>query len=322
MPNLDQFVQERASSWAELERLADASRKPRALGVDGVRRLGASYRSAAADLAYARRQFAGDPVVARLEQLVHRGRRAVYGSASAQQSFREFASRGYWRRIRERPLLLLCSVLCLALPTGLAGYWAWRDPGRASGLVPTAYQSVTEPRQSGQDLGQSADEESNIAARIFTNNIQVTLLAFGGGLLLGVGTLLVLLYNGLLLGAVAGLAIGAGNGRPFFELVLAHGVLELSCIAVAGMAGLRVAAAIVDPGTRERGAALREEARAATEIVLGTAFWLVVAGLVEGFLTPAGKGLTVVLIVGFGLGALFWGLVLWRGAPVRDARAP
>ena len=63
--------------------------------------------------------------------------------------------------------------------------------------------------------------------------------------------------------------------------------------------------------------ALRDEARAAVEIVLGTAPWLVVAGLVEGFLTPAGKGLTVVLIVGFGLGAIYWGLVLWRGAPER-----
>ena len=66
--------------------------------------------------------------------------------------------------------------------------------------------------------------------------------------------------------------------------------------------------------------ALRAEARAAVEIVLGTAVWLVVAGLVEGFLTPAGKGLTVVLIVGFGLGALYWGLVLWRGAPEPVAR--
>jgi uncharacterized membrane protein SpoIIM required for sporulation len=123
------------------------------------------------------------------------------------------------------------------------------------------------------------------------------------------------------LGAVAGLAIGAGNGRPFFELVLAHGVLELSCIAVAGAAGLRLASAIVDPGTRSRMDALRTEARASVEIVLGTAVWLVVAGLVEGFLTPAGKGLTVVLIVGLGLGALYWGLVFWRGAPGAVATA-
>ena len=98
-----------------------------------------------------------------------------------------------------------------------------------------------------------------------------------------------------MLGVVGGLAIGSGNGRPFFELVTAHGVLELSCIVVAGAAGLRLGWAIIDPGNRTRGEALREEARAAIEIVLGTAPWLVVAGLVEGFLTPSGTGLPTVL---------------------------
>jgi uncharacterized membrane protein SpoIIM required for sporulation len=211
----------------------------------------------------------------------------------------------------------MIAVVCLALPTLLSGYWAWRDPGAASGLAPSAYQSVTQPRPDGQDLGVSVDEQSDLAARIFTNNIQVSFLAFAGGILLGLGTLYLLIQNGIMLGAVAGLAIGAGNGRPFFELVVAHGVLELSCIVVAGAAGLRLASAIVDPGTRPRMDALRTEARAAVEIVLGTAVWLVLAGLVEGFLTPAGKGLAVVLVVGLGLGALFWGLILWRGAPER-----
>src|SRR5450432_4031762 len=111
------------------------------------------------------------------------------------------------------------------------------------------------------------------------------------------------------------MAIGAGNGRSFFELVTAHGVLELSCIIVAGAAGLRLGWAIVDPGNRTRGEALRQEARAAIEIFLGTAPWLVVAGLVEGFLTPSGTGLPTVLAVGFSLGAVYWGLVLWRGTP-------
>jgi uncharacterized membrane protein SpoIIM required for sporulation len=291
-----------------------AGTHPAQLGPDGVRRLGACYRAVIADLAYARRRFPSDPIVGRLERLAQRGRRAVYHTSPRTQTMREFVSHGYWRRIRERPLLLLCSALLLIVPTVLGGYWAWRDPGPASGLVPSRFQSVTQPRSS-TNLHESLDTSSGIAAQIFTNNIQVTFLAFAGGLTLGLLTVWVLLYNGLLLGVVGGLAIGAGNGRPFFELVTAHGVLELSCIIVSGAAGLRVAMAIVDPGNRTRGEALRSEARAAAEMVLGTMSWLVVAGLVEGFLTPAGKGLTVVLTVGLALGALFWGLVLWRGAP-------
>jgi uncharacterized membrane protein SpoIIM required for sporulation len=316
--NLDEFVRERAPTWTELEHLVDGSgSSPARLGPAGVLRLGACYRAVAADLAFARRRFPSDPIVGQLERLTQRGRQAVYNTTQSRNTMREFVTRGYWRRVRERPALLLIAIACLALPTLLSGYWAWRDPGAASGLAPRAYQSVTEPRPDGQDLGVSVDDQSDLAATIFTNNIRVTFLAFAGGILFGLGTLYMLVANGILLGSVAGLAIGAGNGRPFFELVVAHGVLELSCIAVAGAAGLRLASAIVDPGTRTRIDALRTEARAAVEMVLGTAVWLVVAGLVEGFLTPAGKGLTVVLIVGFGLGALYWGLVLGLGAPDR-----
>jgi uncharacterized membrane protein SpoIIM required for sporulation len=323
--NLDEFVRDRAATWTELEGLLDlAGGSPARLGADGVRRLGACYRATAADLAYARRRFPGDRIAVQLERLVQHGRQAVYNTSPRSATLREFVSHGYWRRIRERPVLLFFAIVCLMGPTLLAGYWAWRDPGPASGLVPDQYQSVTAPRTPGKDLGVSVDEQSDLAATIFTNNIRVAFFAFAGGILLGLGTLYVLVSNGILGGAVAGLAIGAGNGRPFFELVLAHGVLELSCIAVAGYAGLRLASAIVDPGFRDRGTALRDEARAAVEIILGTSTWLVVAGLVEGFLTPAGKGLNVVLIVGFGLGAIFWGLVWWRGKPepaIKDARA-
>ena len=316
MANLDAFVTNRGPSWGELDALVKSARdRPARLGAEGVRRLGTLYREAAADLAVARRAYPGTPTVARLEDLVRRARQLVYTTSSSSGSLREFVSHGYWRRVRERPLLLACALLCFFVPAFLAGYWAWRDPGAASGLVPGQFQSVTEPRTPGEDLGLSVDEQANMSAEIFTNNIRVTMLAFAGGMLFGLGTLFMLLYNGVVLGAVAGLAIGAGNGRPFFELVTAHGVLELSCIAVGGLAGLRLASGIVDPGNRPRSVALREEARAAVELVLGTAAWLVVAGLVEGFVTPAGTGLTTVLIVGFGLGALYWGLVWWRGRP-------
>jgi uncharacterized membrane protein SpoIIM required for sporulation len=319
VPNLDEFVSDRSPTWIELDELLErAGSHPSRLGADGVRRLGACYRASAADLAHARRRFPGDSVVTRLERLVQRGRQSVYNAPSSRTSVWEFFSTGYWRRVRERKLVLAISFLCLAVPTLLGGYWAWRDPGPASGLVPSQYQSVTEPREPGRSLGASVDEESALASRIFTNNILVTFYAFSGGLLFGIGTLYVLLQNGVLLGVVAGLAIGSGNGQVFFELVTAHGVLELSCIVVAGAAGLRLGWAMIDPGTRPRGEALRQEARAAIEIILGTAPWLVVAGLVEGFLTPAGTGLSTVVAVGVALGAIYWGLVLWRGGPPED----
>jgi uncharacterized membrane protein SpoIIM required for sporulation len=314
--NVDAFVAERSPAWERLETLVhDAGKRPERLGPDRVRELGLWYRETVADLALARRRYPSDPAVRRLERLVTDARHLVYDSERRRGGVREFVSHGYWRRIRERPVPLLVAVLFLFAPALLSGVWAWRDPGAASGMVSSQYQRVTEPRPSNTDLGVSVSDQAALASEIFTNNITVTMLAFGGGLLLGLGTLLVLVQNGVLLGVVAGLSIGAGNGRPFFSLITAHGVLELSCICIAAAAGLRVGWAIVDPGYRRRGEALRDEARVAIELLLGTAPWLVVAGLVEGFVTPAGLGLPVVLTIGLGLGAVFWGLVAWRGKP-------
>jgi uncharacterized membrane protein SpoIIM required for sporulation len=152
-----------------------------------------------------------------------------------------------------------------------------------------------------------------MSTEIFTNNIQVTFMAFAAGILLSVGTAVLLVYNGVLFGVVGGLAISAGNGRVFFELVSAHGVLELSCIVVASAAGMRIGWALVDPGRRRRAQALVEESRRSIAIVLGTAPWLVVAGLVEGFVTPTGLTLAGALVIGGSLGALYWALLLWRG---------
>src|SRR6476660_4528976 len=182
--NVDAFVTDRSPAWERLEQLShDSRRKPERLGSAGVRELGLRYRETVADLAFARRRFAGDPVVRRLEAAVAQSRHLVYDSEPRRGAFREFVSRGYWRRVRERPVPLAVAALFLFAPALLAGTWAWRNPGAASGLVPSQYRRVTEPRDSGTDLGVSVSDEASLASEIFTNNITVTLLAFGGGLL-------------------------------------------------------------------------------------------------------------------------------------------
>jgi uncharacterized membrane protein SpoIIM required for sporulation len=310
---LEHFLHIRSESWRELDDLTRrAGRRAGRLGGDGVLRLGELYRAAAADLALARRRWPGDPVVARLEDLVGRARHLVYAAPRRRFSGLRFLATDYWRLVAERPLLLGVSALLLFAPAVLAGGWALDDPGAAGGLVPDEYRSVTEPRTT-TDLGFSPSEEAGFAAEIFTNNIRVTFVAFAGGMTAGLLTASVLLFNGVLLGTVAGLAWGAGNGEPFVELVAAHGILELSCIVVAGAAGLRLGWAIVAPGRLQRGTALQREAKRAVLIALGTAPWLVLAGLVEGFLTPSGLGLVPALAIGLALGATYWALIAWRG---------
>lgn len=320
--NLERFLREREPAWAELAFLIQqAGGRAERLGAARAGRLGALYRSCAADLALARRRWPGDPIVFRLENLTSQGRQLVYGVKDRRFSPLDFFGRRYWQLVLERPIPVLVAALLLFGPGLLAGQWAVSDPGAASSLVPGELSGVTDPRPEGGDLGFSGGEQAAFSSMIFTNNIRVTFLAFAGGILVGLGTGFVLVYNGATLGAVFGLAIGAGNSRVFFELVSPHGVLEITCIVIAAAAGLRMGWTLVDPGTRRRTTALVEEGRAAVEIVLGTAPWLILAGLVEGFVTPKGLGFVGAVVFGVALGTVYWVLLIWRGRPPRPADA-
>jgi uncharacterized membrane protein SpoIIM required for sporulation len=226
---------------------------------------------------------------------------------------RTFLSRTYWVHVRERPRVLALAAALLLVPALLAGAWAIDDPGAAVGIIPQQFRGAVEPVG---DTGMSATESAAFSSAVMTNNIQVTFLAFAAGIALGLGTALVVAYNGAILGAVAGGAIANGNGAEFAEFVTAHGVIELTCIVVAAAAGIRVGDAILSPGPRTRGRALVEEARTAIAIVVGTLPWVVLAGIIEGFVTRAGFGLVPGIVLGVGVGAVYWTLVLVRGRPV------
>ncbi len=170
-----------------------------------------------------------------------------------------------------------------------------------------------EPRTEGTDLGLSGSERAQFSASISSNNIRVTLGAVAGGITAGLLTGGILIFNGVLIGVVAGVGVAAGNGSALVELILPHGVLELSCIVVTAAAGLRFGWAMIEPHRKGRVEAVVAEARDAVQIVLGTMPWLVLAGLIEGFITPAGLVTPAVVVVGFGVGAAYWVLVLWRG---------
>ena len=320
--NLDRFIADRRPSWDELDGLLLAAKgRPERIGAQRMRRVGALYRSAAADLALARRQFPAEPTVPALEQLVGRAHTVVYGASVRRESAVEFLTHGYWRRVRERPVLLAVAAVLLFVPTLAAGIWAWDDPGAAGALLPSTSEAAGRPRPEGSSLDLTTGERASFSAAIFTNNIKVSLAAVAGGISFGLLTAGVLIFNGVLIGVVLGIGTAAGNGSVLVELIVPHGVLELSCIVVAGAAGLRLGWALVDPGRRPRAQALTTEARAAVELVLGTAVFLVVAGLVEGLVTPLGIGPGRAIAVGVGLAAIYWALV-WRLGRPRPEREP
>jgi uncharacterized membrane protein SpoIIM required for sporulation len=316
---LDRFTRERKARWNEIDRLlAEARGKAERLDGTGVLRLGELYRATAADLAFARRRYPGEVVVGELERRVADARLLVYAGRKRQRGVISFFRRDYWRIVAERPGMLVLAALLVFVPALVAAGWALHDPAAANGLVPGQFRPATETPHPWTHF--SPSDQSAFSAAVLTNNIKVTALAFAGGITCGVLTILSLIYNGILLGAIGGLMIGAGNGVGFVDLVTAHGVLEISCIVVGGAAGLRLGWAIVDPGLQTRAESLAREAQRSVLLVLGTAPWLVVAGIVEGFRAQlAESGVAVDVSVGVGLGALYWGLVFALGSD-RSAR--
>jgi uncharacterized membrane protein SpoIIM required for sporulation len=310
--DVDRFVSDRAAGWDELAALVrEAGTRPQRLGAERLLRLGARYRAAAADLALARRLFPADPLTRRLERLVTDARQCVYAAEPRRRSVLAFFATGYWRRVSERPLLLGTGLLLLFGPMALAAVWAIDDPAAALGIVPAEFQGSAERGGDPADL--SSGEGAALASTIYTNNIRVMFLEIAGGIALGLGTAAVVIFNGGFIGAIFGLTIENGSFDQLLRFVLPHGLLELSCIVIACAAGLRLGWAIVDPGPRTRGESLRREARPAMEIVLGTMPWLVLAGLIEGFVSPNEPPLPVAAAVGLAAAVPYWVLVLWRG---------
>ena len=120
-----------------------------------------------------------------------------------------------------------------------------------------------------------------------TNNIQVTIYSFALGATLGIGTLISLAYFGANTGSVLALTYRAGFGKDLVTFMVAHGVVELSCIFIAGGAGLLIGSAMIMPGNLTRADALRTRGMEAVRLMVGVALLLVVAGTIEGFISPA-----------------------------------
>lgn len=304
----------------ELAELLDrAGERPDRLSAAEVRELGTRYREAAADVALLRVRRPGAVETRRLEQLVVRGRQAVYGDVGPGRAPLAFVRHGYWRAVRDlAPQLALASLLFFG-SMALAMLWGATDPDAARGVVPGGFIDAAQPPSGSQEL--SAGESAAFSSEVLTNNIQVTFLVFAAGLLLGVGGALLLLYNGLVIGALLGVAQDAGTLGAVLDAIVSHGVLELSCIVVAGAAGLRFGWSVIDAGPGTRREQVIAAARPAFSVVLGTAPWLVVAGVAEGFVSPSGLSGTGVVAVGVALGAVYWALVVVLGRTPRSVPA-
>ncbi|MFQ6099292.1 MAG: stage II sporulation protein M, partial [Armatimonadota bacterium] len=201
-----------------------------------------------------------------------------------------FLSAQFPRRVRET-LPYSAAALLVCVLAGVAGFAAvMADPETASAFIPETLRRHVESRMSSGEMdGPSLplDLSPLLSSAILFNNVRVAVLSFGLGITAGLGTVCVLIQNGLLLGALAGIAARHEASAAFWALILPHGVIEMAAIFIAAGSGLKIAHALIAPGDLTRRDALVRAAREVTPLLLGAVSMLAVAALVEGFLTPA-----------------------------------
>jgi len=283
---LKNFLETRLGKWKRLEELtARASRlRLRSLSGEEVREFGQLYRRTAADLAIAREEVRDQRLVNYLNHLVARAHGAIYRSESSGFGvFVSFFRYEFPAVFRSTFYYTLTAFLVFIVAAVFAGTAVILDEGFADRIAPQLKQSIAEHH----NWTESVNNANPLASTsIQTNNINVTFYAFAGGLLAGIGTLWVLAQNGLLLGMVLSLCFR----YRFWEIpifVSAHGVIELTAIFIAGGAGLLIAKALLMPGDLRRIDALVTNGRLAIKLILGCIPMLLIAGLIEGFISPA-----------------------------------
>jgi uncharacterized membrane protein SpoIIM required for sporulation len=288
----EQFIAARQTDWARLEALAGRAARGRLadLTPPEIEELGRLYRQVTSDLARARRDYPADRVTLYLNRLVAGSYPAIYrGGGWDPRRIVHFYSTDFPRLVRKQWVYCAIAAALLFVPAIAAWIAVVVQPGTAAQLLPNALYDRVQSFLERHDLWTHIPvaERPYASTAIMTNNIQVTFLAFAGGLVLGTLTVAVLVLNGINLGAVAGLCQVYGASVDLWAFVFPHGFIELTVICLGGGAGLRLADAILRPGMQQRATALREAALEAVQMLIGGAGLLVVAGLIEGNISPS-----------------------------------
>ena len=286
----DRFINQRKNAWQRLEELLKLldHASLRRLHREEVRELGRIYRRTASDLAIARAESRDPRLVNYLNSLVIRAHGRIY-SADAQggKKILRYFTRELPQTFRRTWRYTFASFSVFFI-FAVFSFVATRYDVEFSELigVPAAFrETVIETKTHWwEDLNEANQAGASI---IMTNNIMVTIYTFAFGATFGVGTLFYLAYNGANIASVVALTYRAGFGNDLVTFMVAHGVIELSCIFIAGGAGLLVGTALIMPGDLTRADALKTRGLEAVRLMLGVAILLVIAGIIEGFISPA-----------------------------------
>ncbi|MBN4000465.1 stage II sporulation protein M [Nostoc sp. LPT] len=309
--NIQRWIARREPNWQRLDALLRQIEKKglKSLRAAEIRELASLYRSVTADLARARTQQIGNTLIQSLQSLTTRAYTQIYQGSRRQewQAILEFYRWGL-PSVVQKTFVSIAAATALFLLGALVAWWySWQNPSFMPLIVSESL--ITKVRDEHKLwMGSIVSIEPLASSGIAINNLSVSFGAVAGGMTAGAYTAYLMVFNGLLIGAVSTL-VGQNNlAYPFWAFVFPHGSLELPAIFFAGGAGFLLARAILFPGKYRRGDALKFYGYQAVQLVFGIVPMLIIAGAIEGFFSPnpnvpdaikylAGIGLFILLVM-------------------------
>lgn len=310
----DRFRLEREEDWRRLEDIIVRMEKGglRRIADDDLLELPTLYRTAASSLSVARETSLDAATLQYLESLVQRAWFQVYGPRKGFFSwFREFIFGGWSRAVREIWLDVCIALFVMIAGTIVGWILVAQDTAWFYRLVPTDLASGRVPGASREDLlntlavEQDAGGLSAFAAYLFSNNAGVCIMAFALGFAFGIPSLMLLVHNMAVLGAMMWLFAGQGLGVELAAWLSVHGTTELFGILLSGAAGLHIGRSMAFPGSRSVLDAASESGRRSAIVMVGVVIMMVIAALLEAFPRQLVEGAQSRFVIG-GMFLAFW----------------
>jgi uncharacterized membrane protein SpoIIM required for sporulation len=324
--NATRFRQAHQADWERLDEIVTwiEKRSIRSLSDDDLLALPALYRTTLSSLSVARDTSLDRALITYLERLCTRAYFQIYGvQTPAWRQVTGFFARAWPDAVRN---LWRETFFCVALTFG-AALLAWllirSDPSWFYSIIPKGLAGGRDPSASAEFLRSTLYSKDQkwlgvFATFLFTHNSQIAIFAFALGFAFAVPTVLLILYNGLMLGAFYAVFEAKGLGPNVIGWLMIHGTTEIFAICISGAAGMRIGLAIAFPGRTSRMDSAVQAGRTAATAMIGCVIMLAVAGLLEGVGRQSVNGDTLRMLIGSA--ALIGWVAYFYAWPARGAR--
>jgi uncharacterized membrane protein SpoIIM required for sporulation len=281
------WLEKRKPHWDKLEKLLDQSAKGglKSLSRSDLQELSLAYRQIAADLAAIREDPASVHFARYINQLLVRAHNTIYsGRRASPKALFSFFWDTYPAAFRRNLKHCLLATAIFAVAGLVGAILTYQNPDfKVKLLGPQMVDTIQKREMWTHSI---VGIKPLASSAIMTNNMSVGFTTFALGITAGLGTIYMMAFNGLLIGVIGVACWLSGMSLQLWSFVAPHGVLELPAIFIAGGAGLRIAQGLLFPGVLSRKDSLAKAGQEAVQLLLGTIPILIVAGLIEAFVSP------------------------------------